>query len=232
MRGRFIVFEGIDGCGKTTQLKRLQAWLANEQSFSPQMGLCPAPSRPTIHATKEPGATALGRSLRQILLALPADPSGTEEALTDLAELLLYAADRAQHVGQELQPLLAAGTWVLCDRYTDSTVAYQGYGRGLDLKTIAQLNELASGGLTSDLTLWIDLDVETCLARLQARGLADRIEGGDRAFHQRLYEGFATLAGQFPDRIVRIEGQGSEDEVAERVQAVICDRFFQPAPPA
>jgi dTMP kinase len=224
MRGRFIVFEGIDGCGKTTQLKKLQTWLADERSFPPQMGLCSATHCPAIHVTKEPGATALGQSLRQILLA----PQGVGEPLTDLAELLLYAADRAQHVGQELQPLLAAGTWVLCDRYTDSTVAYQGYGRGLDLKTIAQLNELASGGLTSDLTLWIDLDVETSLARLRARGLADRIEGSDLAFHERLYEGFAALAAQYPDRIVRINGQGSEDQVAQRVQAAVRDRILEP----
>ncbi|MEB3322361.1 MAG: dTMP kinase [Synechococcaceae cyanobacterium] len=180
-RGRFLVLEGIDGCGKTTQLEALRAWL-------PESGLLP--SRAGLVLTREPGGTALGRALRELLLHPP-----REAAPGTTTELLLYAADRAQHVEQVILPALAAGDWVLCDRYTGSTVAYQGYGRGLPLPLIAQLEQLATGGLAADLTLWLDLPLAQALLR-RGGTEADRIEAGGSPFLQRVCDGFARLAGE------------------------------------
>jgi dTMP kinase len=201
MLGKLIVFEGGEGCGKTTQLARAHRWL------SPRV----AP----LVTTREPGGTALGGQIRQLLL------TDTAEPMASRTELLLYAADRAQHVETCLRPHLNQGALILCDRYTDSTVAYQGYGRQLDLDLIHQLNQVATHGLQSDLTLWLDLDVEIGLQRAQQRGQRDRIEQADLAFHQRVREGFRALAGQWPDRIVRIDASASELAVAEQIQAVL-----------
>ena len=151
MRGRFLVLEGIDGCGKTTQLKALADWL-------PISGLMPAGAQ--LITTREPGGTALGQALRQLLLHPP-----EEQAPATRAELLLYAADRAQHVQTRLEPALAAGDWVLSDRYCGSTAAYQGYGRGLDLDLITQLEQLATAGLQPDLCLWLELSPELAAER-------------------------------------------------------------------
>ncbi|NJN29184.1 MAG: dTMP kinase [Synechococcales cyanobacterium RM1_1_8] len=231
MLGKFIVFEGIDGCGKTTQLHRLAQWLPQQLlekqvvlgQARPHPGAAgPAAGRsPHLLLTKEPGATELGRTLRHLLLTPPAGPDA--EPMAPPAELLLYAADRAQHVAQQLRPALAAGAWVLCDRYEDSTWAYQGKGRGLDLDLIEQLNGIATDGLHSDLTLWLDLDPAETGRRLRDRGQADRLEQADAAFHQRVSQGFAQLAQRHPQRIVRIDAQGSEDEVAQRIQQVVLD---------
>lgn len=220
--GRLIVFEGADGCGKTTQLRYCYDWL-RAQRF-PQ-----APDSSQIILTQEPGATVLGRTLRKILLTSPEGDEGVEPT----AELLLYAADRAQHVQHILKPKLAQGCWILCDRHIDSTVAYQGFGRGLDQSLIQQLNSIATVGLVSDLTLWLDLPVEVSRSRLATRGQADglrpapqdRMERLGLDFHHRVYQGFEWLAGQYPERIVRVDASGSEAEVAERVQRTICDRL-------
>ena len=180
-RGRFLVLEGIDGCGKTTQLECLQAWL-------PQSGLMPAGAELVV--TREPGGTELGLALRQLLLHPPGDAApGTT------AELLLYAADRAQHVQQRIEPALAAGHWVLSDRFCGSTAAYQGYGRGLPLPLIDQLAAIATGGLQPDLTLLLEIPLATSLARRGQRP-ADRIEASGEAFLQRVCDGFAQLAQQ------------------------------------
>ncbi len=200
--GKFIVFEGGEGCGKTTQLARLSKWLMVQ------------PHPPTVVCTREPGGTELGTQLRQLLL-------NRDQVIAPAAELLLYAADRAHHVDTHLRPHLNQGTWVLCDRYTDSTVAYQGYGRGLDLGLIDQLNQIATGGLASHLTLWLDLDVEVGLARTRQRGLGDRMEQADLAFHQRVRAGFQALHRQFPERITRIDASLSEADVAAQIQAVV-----------
>jgi len=180
-RGRFLVLEGIDGCGKTTQLEALRRWL-------PASGLLPAGA--TLMVSREPGGTALGLALRQLLLHPPegAAPSST-------AELLLYAADRRQHVEELILPALGAGHWVLCDRFTGSTAAYQGYGRGLPLPLIAQLERLATEGLEADLTLWLELPLEISLQRRGQRP-ADRIEAAGEVFLQRVSAGFACLAAE------------------------------------
>ncbi len=211
MTGQLIVFEGIDGCGKTTQLRRLEQWLS--QPAWPLSGL--APPRKIV-VTKEPGATQLGMSLRQLLLT-----PNEAEAMAPTAELLLYAADRAQHVARQLRPELEAGSWVLCDRYEDSTWAYQGMGRGLDLSLIDQLNAIATGGLQADLTLWLDLDPEQTRQRLRNRGAADRMEQAGASFHQRVRQGFTELSERHGDRTAPIDANGDEETVAQRIQQAV-----------
>jgi dTMP kinase len=180
-RGRFIVLEGIDGCGKTTQLQALRQWL-------PSSGLMAPGAR--VIVSREPGGTALGQALRELLLHPPG-----ETAPVPRAELLLYAADRAQHVETVLRPALEAGDWVLCDRFTGSTAAYQGYGRGLPLALIDTLESLATGCLQADLTLWLDVPlIESCWRRREQ--LADRLEEEGVAFLARVAHGFERLAAQ------------------------------------
>ena len=180
-RGRFLVLEGLDGCGKTSQLEALAQWL-------PCSGLMPPGAE--LRLTREPGGTALGQALRQLLLHPPADA-----APAPTAELLLYAADRAQHVDTCIRPALAAGHWVLSDRYSGSTAAYQGYGRQLPLPLIAQLEAISTGGLQPDCTLWLKLAPALALQRRRDRA-ADRIEAAGSAFLERVAAGFAALAEQ------------------------------------
>jgi dTMP kinase len=202
--GRFVVLEGIDGCGKTTQLQRLMAWL-------PGSGLL-APGGQVV-LTREPGGTPLGQALRQLLLH---PPQGAAPLST--AELLLYAADRAQHVEQVIRPALAAGHWVLSDRFSGSTAAYQGHGRGLDLALIAQLEAIATAGLQPDLTLWLDLPLVESLRRRGGRA-PDRIEAGGRPFLERVVSGFATLAQQ--RGWVAIDAAADPQQVAAACQAAL-----------
>ena len=178
-RGRLLVLEGIDGCGKTTQWQHLAAWL-------PTSGLMPPGAQ--LVQTREPGGTALGRALRELLLHPPevCEPQ-------PLSELLLYAADRAQHVAECIQPALDRGDWVLSDRFTGSTLAYQGYGRQLDQDLIRQLATIATGGLTADLTLWLSLPVAISLQRRGERQ-DDRMEAAGGAFLERVAAGFAAEA--------------------------------------
>lgn len=178
-RGRFVVMEGIDGCGKTTQLEALTQWLPDSGLLSPGV---------EVIQTREPGGTALGQALRQLLLHPPeaADPCS-------VAELLLYAADRAQHVERVIRPALERGNWVVSDRFAGSTLAYQGYGRRLDRTLIAQLEQIATGGLKADATFWLELPLELSLAR-RADQADDRIEAAGQAFLQRVCDGFADLA--------------------------------------
>ena len=180
-RGRLVVLEGIDGCGKTTQLQALRQWL-------PSSGLMAPGARLVV--SREPGGTALGQALRELLLH---PPQGVQPL--PRAELLLYAADRAQHVEALLLPALQAGDWVLCDRFTGSTAAYQGYGRGLPLALIDTLESLATGGLQADLTLWLDVSLAESRRRRGGRP-ADRIEAAGEVFQTRVAAGFATLAAQ------------------------------------
>jgi len=203
-RGRFVVLEGIDGCGKTTQLQALRQWL-------PSSGLMAPGARLVV--SREPGGTALGQALRELLLH---PPQGVQPL--SRAELLLYAADRAQHVEALLLPALAAGDWVLCDRFTGSTVAYQGYGRGLPLALIDTLETLATGGLQADLTLWLDVSLAESRRRRGGRP-ADRIEAAGEAFMSRVAAGFATLAAQ--RGWTRIEAGQPDPAVTESCCAAI-----------
>ncbi len=195
----FVTFEGIEGSGKSTHLRLLAAALRSA-------------GREVVE-TREPGGTALGRSLRDLLLrpsATPPDP---------LAELLLYCADRAQHVSEVIRPALAAGRIVLCDRFSDSTIAYQGYGRGLDLATVRALDAEAHRGLEPDLTLLLDCPPSTGLARAHARsGAGDRFEQEALAFHEAVRRGFHALAAAAPERYRLIDTTASTAVVGERIR--------------
>lgn len=196
--GTFITFEGVEGSGKSTQLgllaKRLE--LADVH----------------VRCLREPGGTAVGEAIRTILL----DPQHL--GLDARAELLLYEASRAQLVAEVIEPALQAGDVVLCDRFFDSTTAYQGYARGLPLEEVARLNEAATGALIPDLTVVIDVDPALVLERAcDASGAPDRLELEDVAFHQRVREGFLAIARVEPQRVVVVEGEGPVEVVAERV---------------
>lgn len=212
--GRFLVLEGIDGCGKTSQLEAIAAWL-------PDSGLMPAGA--LLLRTREPGGTPLGRALRQLLLHPP-----EEAAPCGDAELLLYAADRAQHVATVIRPALEAGHWVLSDRFSGSTAAYQGYGRQLPLERILALEQLATGGLEADLTLWLDLPLAESQRRRGDR-CADRIEAEGSAFLERVAAGFADLARQRGWQ--RIEAAATPEEVSRRcTEAIAAHCAAQPRP--
>jgi len=220
--GLFIVFEGVEGSGKTTQVARSAAWLRSSQA------------RPVVQ-TREPGGTVLGRKLRSLLLdvnsSINSDGNGASDAVevsaevSDRAELLLYAADRAHHIEQLIRPQLAQGAILLCDRFTASTVAYQGYGRGLDLALIEQLNAIATANLAPDLTLWLDLDPALGLQRAHDRGEVNRMDRESLAFHQRVQQGYQAVAAQLGDRCVRIDAAQPLDCVTQAVQAAIQSRL-------
>jgi len=205
MNGRLIVFEGVEGCGKTSQMQLCQEWLQN-------LGI-------SVVVTREPGGTPLGLDLRRLLL------DAENKTIFNTTELLLYAADRSQHVEQELKPNLEKGNIILCDRYTDSTIAYQGYGRGLDINLIKQLNAIATGGLESDLTLWLDVDIEVGLSRKRAdNDIADRIELEAIAFHRRVQQGYSQLQAS-QEKIVRIDASLNKEAVQKMIQATLSDRL-------
>lgn len=204
MSGKFIVFEGVEGAGKTTQIQQTADWL---QRFYGRDR--------SVVTTREPGGTKLGQQIRQLLL------NDTNTHVDNRTELLLYAADRAQHIASVIKPHLEIGNLVLCDRFTDSTIAYQGYGRGFDLEEIYNVNQLATGGLQSDLTIWLDLDVSIGLQRVAKRGEPDRMERANLDFHQRVQRGYQELANSYPDRIVRIDANQSESFVQSQIQTVL-----------
>jgi dTMP kinase len=194
----FVTLEGIEGCGKSTQAPRLGAALG-----------------PDVCVTQEPGGTALGRAIRELLLGHKHHGMAAE------AELLLFFADRAQHVRAVIRPALAAGRTVVCDRYVDSSLAYQGYGRGLPLDLLGAVAQLATGGLRPDLTLWLDLPLELGLERAARRSGHDRLEAEARAFHERVHAGYVALARAEPQRWRRIDAVGSPDEVLARLVAAV-----------
>jgi dTMP kinase len=205
MLGKLITFEGIDGCGKSTQMRMLEKYLTEH-------GV-------NVVSTREPGGTELGRKVRSALL------DGGKGSVEPLAELLLYAADRAQHVRQVIIPALTRGKVVLSDRFYDATTVYQGYARGFDLKLINQLNELATGGLKPDLTLLFDLDVETGLKRTQRRGdqtgdaaaRPDRLDQEPVEFHERVRKAYLEIAARDPQRFRVISSAGPVEETFNMV---------------
>ena len=201
-RGRFITFEGGEGCGKSTQVARLRAALERR-------GVA-------VMLTRAPGGTRLAELIRGLLKDEREDPP------CDRSELLLFLAARAQLVRNVIRPALDAGTWVVSDRFSDSTFAYQGYGRGLPLDGLRLANDCACDGLVPDRTILLDVDPETSRARLRRREAAtqtsaDRIERAGDAFHARLRKGFLEMAAREPVRIVKIDASGTPDEVEERI---------------
>jgi dTMP kinase len=203
MTGKFIVFEGVEGAGKTTQIHKTADWLQSLYG-----------NHKSVVITREPGGTKLGRQIRQLLLEDP------DSWVSNRTELLLYGADRAQHVESVIRPHLDRGDIVLCDRFTDSTIAYQGYGRGFDRSEIDRVNQVATGGLQSDLTFWLDLDVTIGLERVLLRGKPDRMEQANLDFHQRVRQGYQELANIYPNRIVRIDANQSETVVQMEIQSI------------
>jgi dTMP kinase len=198
-RGLFLAFEGPEGAGKSTQIAHLAARLRGHGR--------------RVVTTREPGGTPAGDRIREVLL----DPS---LRIDPLPEFLLYASARAQHVREVIRPALEDGADVLCDRFAASSVAYQGYGRGLDPVWVAGVNDVATDHLVPDATLLLDLPVEVGLARIAARGATDRLERADRAFHRRVRDGFLRLAAETPGWTIVDAGAG-EETVAERVWAAV-----------
>jgi dTMP kinase len=205
--GRFITFEGMDGCGKTTQLRLLAAAL-RENGVE-------------VVETVEPGGTEIGRAIRKILL----DPANAE--IHARAELLLYFASRAQNVEQVIRPALAAGSTVLCDRFTDSTLVYQGCGRGLDPGIVIELDRIACQGLKPETTFLIDIDPATSLARAKHRNqraagpLESRIDEESAAFHERVRQGYLELAATEPARFIVVDGRAAIGKVAKRIREAL-----------
>jgi len=200
----FLTFEGIEGSGKTTQLRRLAERIPNAVS------------------TKEPGGTPTADRIRAILL----DP---ESHLDRVAELFLFAASRRQHVVDLIRPALQRGQVVLCDRFTDSTLAYQGFGRVIDLDQLRTMNAWATDSLIPDLTLLFDLPEEVGLSRARSRNAAatpheGRFEAEDLRFHRRVREGYLSLAVAEPQRFVKIDADGTADEVFERMISALAER--------
>lgn len=197
-KGLFITFEGIDGCGKTTQLNLLAEYLK-------QKGL-------EVVITREPGATGLGKKLREILLNYDGEVSPN-------CESFLFLADRAQHIDTLVKPSIEAGKIVLCDRHTDSTVAYQGYGRGLDLERIKMLNNLATSGIKPDLTFVFDIDVKTAQSRVGKT--KDRMESAGIDFHNKVRNGYLEIAKQEPERVKVINSNDNIENIFEQVKKYI-----------
>ena len=209
-RGLFITFEGIDGSGKTTQLRRLESFLATK-------GLA-------VTVAQEPGGTRVGREIRRLVL------NAANADLRPVSELLLYFASRAQNIEEVIEPALQEGRIVLADRFTDATVAYQGFGRELGIEAVRKLESVACRGVRPDLTLLLDIDIDTGVTRALDRNAAQtddesRMEQESRAFYERVAQGYAALAAAEPDRIKTIDGRGSVDEVGRAIETAV-ERFL------
>jgi dTMP kinase len=192
--GRFISFEGIDGAGKSTHIEALAEHLRERGA--------------TVLLTREPGGTALAEHLRELLLHQAMDP---------LTEALLMFAARRDHLQQHIRPALQRGETVLCDRFTDATMAYQGHGRGFDLQVLAQLESWVQGGLQPDLTLWFDVDPAVAAQRRATARTADRFEQQDLAFFDRVRQGYRARMAQAPTRFVRIDADAPRETVWRQV---------------
>jgi dTMP kinase len=210
-RGWFITFEGIDGSGKSSHLARAATALTN-------LGYEPV-------VTREPGGTPIGTHIRALLLSTDTPEISPE------SETILYASDRAEHVRKVVRPALADGRFVLCDRYVDSTAAFQGYGRGVDFTLIYDLNRIATGGLVPDLTILLDVDPALARVRLDARAApgsdkkpADRFDGEDYDFHSRVRAGYLELAASTPDRIYVVDTSVGVEEAHKKVMQIILEK--------
>jgi dTMP kinase len=214
--GQFITFEGVEGCGKTTQIRLLAEALKKRGK--------------SVVLTREPGGCPISDKIRHILL------DAENSAMTPLAELLLYAAARAQHIAEVIAPALDSGAIVLCDRFTDATVAYQGHGRALDLRLIEQLNSMVASECRPDMTILLDCPVETGLKRAMdriernsAKDAAslreERFEKESIEFHKRVREGYLALAGRERDRFVVVDGSGGITDTAATLLRAVADRL-------
>ena len=201
MKGLFISFEGIEGTGKTIQSRLLYEYLVKNGY--------------NVILTEEPGGTRIGLKIRNVLLSVE------NKEITPVTELLLYNASRAQHLKELILPALNEGGIVITDRFSDSTVAYQGYGRGIDLKLIDSLERMVTEGLKPDITLLLDLDVETGLLRNKGINKTDRLELEDIEFHKRVMDGYRQIAAREPERIKLIDGSGSIEEIQRKIIDIV-----------
>lgn len=200
-RGKLLTLEGIEGAGKTTAA----AWLADTIA---------AAGMPVIR-TREPGGTALGESVRSVLL------EAYEQPTPALSELLLMFAARAAHLEQRIEPALAAGSWVVCDRFTDASYAYQGAARGLGTAPVAALEDLVQGPLRPDRVFWFDLPVDTGLARVSGRGGGNRFDTESRAFHEAVRAAYRERAQAHPERYVRIDAVAEPESVQHQLRRAL-----------
>ncbi|HDY70643.1 MAG TPA: dTMP kinase [Nitrospirae bacterium] len=201
MKGLFVTFEGIEGSGKTTIAKRISEHLNGEGH--------------NAILTREPGGTEIGREIRRLLL----DPENS--GIHPVTELLLYFADRSEHVRKVISPALKRGDIIICDRFSDSTLAYQGFGRGIDIDMLNDLDRIARDGVKPDLTFVLDLDVRTGLGRNVLINKSDRFEMEEIAFHERVRNGYLRIAEQEPDRIRVIDALQPLDSVWEEIRVII-----------
>lgn len=217
-RGKFITFEGLDGVGKSTQLENLAAWLR-------ERGL-------DVLTTREPGGTALGHKLRSVLL------SSRTQGLSALAELALMFADRAQHIDEQILPALERGHWVLCDRFTDSSEAYQGGGRGLGSEVVGQLHKALCHNLKPDLTILMLSDLAHSLHRARRRNVEqakqsvedeNRFEKENRAFHRRVLAAYLAIAEREPERVVKIDAREPISAVHRKIARIVAERLLAQA---
>ena len=200
-KGLFISLEGIEGTGKTTQAKLLGERLSKEGY--------------DVVLTKEPGGTVIGSRIREILL----HTDHTE--MSYLAELLLYNADRAQHLNEKILPAVHDGKIVITDRFTDSTIAYQGYGRGIDIELMKSIDIIATGGMRPDMTVLFDLDVETGLMRNKGANKVDRLELEDIEFHKKVREGYLKILEAEPERVKIVDASMQPEQIREKVWEIV-----------
>jgi dTMP kinase len=217
-RGKFITFEGLDGVGKSTQLENLAGWLRHH-------GL-------DVITTREPGGTELGQKLRTVLL------SSRTFGLSALAELALMFADRAQHIDEQILPALQRGDWVLCDRFTDSSEAYQGGGRELGSEIVLQMHQALCRNLKPDLTILMLTDLERSINRARRRNQEqsresehdeNRFEKENRAFHKRVLQAYLAIAEREPERVVTVEAKDTVDKVHRKITTLVESRLQLPA---
>ncbi|MBQ4054021.1 MAG: dTMP kinase [Clostridia bacterium] len=204
MRGKFITFEGCDGCGKSTQLRLLSEYLTKN-------------GVPHIF-TREPGGGKISEAIREILL------SGKNMEMTDECEALLYAASRVQHLSDRVEPALSEGKLVICDRYVDSSLAYQAYARGLGLDFVSKINAFALENYLPDVTVFIDLTPEAAFLRKHGADENDRLEKAGMAFHKRVYEGYKAVAAAEPNRVVCVDGNQTPDKVFADVLQILKEK--------
>lgn len=197
MKGKFITFEGCEGVGKSHQIRYVEEYLKKTSV--------------EYYLTREPGGSEVAEQIRKIIL------DGKNVSMTNECEALLYAAARVQHLDEIVKPKLQAGILVLCDRYVDSSLAYQGYGRGLGEHFVKQINSYALEKFMPDLTLFLDLEPEKAFLRKGGADKKDRLESSGMAFHKRVYDGYLSLADEYPERIVKIDASGSKEQTHEKI---------------
>ena len=204
MQGKFITFEGCDGCGKSTQLSRLRTYL--EEKGIPHI------------FTREPGGGRISEGIREILLR------GKNAEMSDECEALLFAASRAQHIRDRIAPAMEEGKLVICDRYVDSSFAYQAHARGLGMDFVSKINAFAMEQYLPDVTFFIDLSPEEAFARKKGADENDRMEQAGLAFHKKVYEGYLAVAKAYPERVVVVDGRQSIEAIENAVREALISR--------